>query len=104
AQKTPRLATSSAPKAQSSIGDFDLKVVILDILPLLILLVSFDLIATEREDGTLRLILAQSVSLRILLLTRAGLRAGMVTAFMIAAIMCSSIAAFPMGIPAFEWL
>jgi len=60
------------------IGDFDLKFVILDVLPLLILLMSFDLVATEREDGTLRLILAQAVSFRSLLLTRAVLRAGSV--------------------------
>jgi hypothetical protein len=39
---------------------------------------SFDLVATEREDGTLRLILAQAVSFRSLLLTRAVLREGSV--------------------------
>lgn len=79
------------------IGDFDLKFVILDILPLLILIMSFDLVATEREDGTLRLILAQTVSFRTVLLTRAVLRAGSVIAFLIAAIACGSIAAFILG-------
>ncbi len=79
------------------IGDFDLKFVILDVLPLLILLMSFDLVATEREDGTLRLILAQAVSFRSLLLTRAVLRAGSVIALMIAAVACSSIAVYVLG-------
>ncbi len=45
-------------------GHFDAAFVILFLYPLLILAVSFDLTATERERGTLRMVLAQPVRLR----------------------------------------
>ena len=45
-------------------GHFDVAFVILFLYPLLIFAVSFDLTATERDRGTLRMILAQPVSVR----------------------------------------
>jgi ABC-2 type transport system permease protein len=45
-------------------GHFDVAFVILFLYPLLIFAVSFDLTATERDRGTLRMVLAQPVSLR----------------------------------------
>jgi ABC-2 type transport system permease protein len=60
------------------IGDFDLKSVVLAILPLILVLSCFDLLATEREDGTLRLLLSQPTSFRRLLLYRAAVRGALV--------------------------
>ena len=45
-------------------GHLDLAFVVLFLYPLLIFAVSFDLTATERDRGTLRMVLAQPVSLR----------------------------------------
>jgi len=45
-------------------GQFDAAFVVLFLYPLLILAVSFDLTATERDCGTLRMVLAQPVTLR----------------------------------------
>ncbi len=45
-------------------GQFDVAFVILFLYPLLIFAISFDLTATERDSGTLRMVLAQPVSLR----------------------------------------
>lgn len=45
-------------------GHFDAAFVVLFLYPLLILAVSFDLTATERDRGTLRMVLAQPVRLR----------------------------------------
>jgi ABC-2 type transport system permease protein len=60
-------------------GHFDVAFVILFLYPLLIFAVSFDLTATERDRGTLRMVLAQPVLLRDLvagkMLTRALLLA-----------------------------
>ena len=44
-------------------GQFDVAFVILFLYPLLIFAVSFDLTATERDQGTLRMVLAQPVTL-----------------------------------------
>lgn len=45
-------------------GQFDAAFVVLFLYPLLILAISFDLTATERDRGTLRMVLAQPVRLR----------------------------------------
>ena len=45
-------------------GQFDAAFVVLFLYPLLIFAVSFDLTATERDRGTLRMVLAQPVTLR----------------------------------------
>ena len=47
-----------------AIGQFDAAFVVLFLYPLLIFAVSFDLTATERDRGTLRMVLAQPVTLR----------------------------------------
>jgi ABC-2 type transport system permease protein len=44
-------------------GQFDAAFVVLFLYPLLICAVSFDLTATERDRGTLRMVLAQPVTL-----------------------------------------
>jgi ABC-2 type transport system permease protein len=57
-------------------GPLDLAFLATFLLPLLALLLSFDLLSREREDGTLALLLSQPVSARRLTLTRAGARWG----------------------------
>ncbi|MEL7362853.1 MAG: DUF3526 domain-containing protein, partial [Bacteroidota bacterium] len=65
-------------------GAFDLAFVLLYLLPLLALALGYDLTASERERGTLRLVLAQPIPRRTLvggkLLARGGLLALLVTA------------------------
>jgi ABC-2 type transport system permease protein len=57
------------------IGHFDLAFVVLFLYPLFILAVSFDLLASEREQGTLALIGSQPVSIRALLFGKVAARA-----------------------------
>jgi len=56
-------------------GHFDLAFTILYLYPLFILALSFDLAASEREQGTLALLLSQPVSARSLLLGKSAARA-----------------------------
>jgi ABC-2 type transport system permease protein len=67
-------------------GDFDMKFAIMAVLPLILVLTCFDLVATEREDGTLRLLLSQSTSFRSLLLCRAAVRGSLVMGSLIVAV------------------
>ncbi|MEL6536033.1 MAG: DUF3526 domain-containing protein [Bacteroidota bacterium] len=52
------------------VGNFDLSFVITYLFPLLIIAFTFGLFATDREQGTLPLLLIQSVSIRRIVLTR----------------------------------
>jgi ABC-2 type transport system permease protein len=56
-------------------GRFDLAFVIVVLFPLVILALSYNMLAGEREDGTLALVLSQPVQLRTLLLAKVGVRA-----------------------------
>lgn len=56
-------------------GRFDVAFVIVFVLPLFILAVSYNLISSERENGTLQLLLSQPVTLKRLLLGQVLLRA-----------------------------
>jgi ABC-2 type transport system permease protein len=64
--------------AQMMTGHFDLAFVILYLLPLFILGVSYDLVASEKESGLLLLVLAQPVSLRMIVLAKTAVRAFLV--------------------------
>jgi ABC-2 type transport system permease protein len=75
----PTVPTTANP-VKLLIGPFDPAFVLLYLYPLLILGLSFNLVATEREDGTLRLLLSQPVSLRALLLRRATVRSAVIGA------------------------
>src|SRR5688572_5844630 len=56
-------------------GQFDAAFVILFLYPLLIFAISFDLTATERDQGTLRMVMAQPVKLRDLIAGKMLVRA-----------------------------
>jgi ABC-2 type transport system permease protein len=56
-------------------GQFDAAFVVLFLYPLLIFAISFDLTATERDQGTLRMVLAQPVTLRDLVAGKMMVRA-----------------------------
>jgi ABC-2 type transport system permease protein len=75
----PTVPTTENP-VKLLIGPFDPAFVLLYLFPLLILGLTFNLVATEREDGTLRLLLSQPVSLRALLLRRAVVRGAVIGA------------------------
>jgi ABC-2 type transport system permease protein len=60
--------------ARMMTGHVDLEFVIIYLLPLFIMAVSYDLIASERESGLLWLLLAQPVSLRTIALTKVAVR------------------------------
>lgn len=59
-------------------GRFDLAFVITYLVPLLIFGVSYNLLAAEREQGTLRMLLSQPLQLRTLVLGKLSIRAGVV--------------------------
>ncbi len=81
-------ADLGSPTRQTS-GPFDLAFVIVYLLPLVIIALTFDLLAGERERGTLALVLSQPVSLRSFVLGKALLRAacllGLVVPIVVAA-------------------
>lgn len=81
-------ADLGSPTRQTS-GPFDLAFVIVYLLPLVIIALTFDLLAGERERGTLALVLSQPVSLRSFVLGKALLRAacllGLVVPMVVAA-------------------
>lgn len=56
-------------------GRFDLAFVIVVLFPLVILALSYNMLAGERDDGTLGLVLSQPIRLRTLLLAKIGVRA-----------------------------
>jgi len=62
------------------LGHFDLAFAILYLYPLFILALGFDLAASEREQGTLALLLSQPLSARSLLLGKSAARAIMILA------------------------
>ncbi len=57
------------------VGHFDLAFVLIYLYPLLVLALSFDLVATEKEGGTLKLSLSQPLKLRTLVASKILLRA-----------------------------
>ncbi len=62
------------------IGRFDLAFATLYLFPLIILALSFNLIAAEKENGTLALLLSKPVSLQQIVLGKSSLRIGLVFA------------------------
>ena len=59
-------------------GRFDLAFVVVYLLPLVVLALTYNVVAGEREQGTLALMLATPVPARRLLLAKVGMRAGVV--------------------------
>jgi ABC-2 type transport system permease protein len=57
------------------VGHFDLVFVMIYLYPLLVLAFSFDLVATEKEEGTLKLLLSQPLKLRALVVSKILIRA-----------------------------
>lgn len=86
-------------------GQFDAAFVILFLYPLLIFAVSFDLTATERDRGTLRMVLAQPVQLRHLVAGKMIARWMLLAAPVLAipAIIAMATAAAPLRTPLVLW-
>ncbi|MEL6195900.1 MAG: DUF3526 domain-containing protein [Myxococcota bacterium] len=61
-------------------GHFDFAFVLLYLMPLLVLALCYDLTASERESGTLRMVMAQPLALRTLIGGKVFVRAGLVVA------------------------
>lgn len=64
-------------------GRFDLAFVIVYLYPLLILVLSYNLLSAEKENGQLAMVGAQPVSLRTIVLGKIALRAGVILALSI---------------------
>lgn len=88
-------------------GQFDAAFVVLFLYPLLIFAVSFDLTATERDRGTLRMVLAQPVRLRDVvagkMIARALLLAVPVTVVPILAAAAATTEVVALGTPVLVW-
>lgn len=72
-------------------GRFDLAFVVVWLFPLLVLMLSYNLLAAEREDGTLALLLSQPVSLRRILLGKALARASIAIGGFSALALCAIV-------------
>jgi ABC-2 type transport system permease protein len=73
------------------LGQFDLAFVIIWLLPLFILGLSFDILASEQENGSLRMLLSQPLTLQELALGKILLRAGVLTSVIILGLILVSI-------------
>jgi len=78
---------------------FDLAFVTVYLFPLLILVLSYDLISSEKEQGTLAMVLSQPVSLRSFVLGKLGFRAFMISALVL---VLSFLAFLLNGVDVFE--
>ncbi len=65
-------------------GSFDIAFVVIFLLPIFILAISYDLLSSEKERGTLAMILAHPISLRELLASKIVARAGVLLAGILA--------------------
>jgi len=74
-------------------GRFDLGFVIVYLFPLLILALSHDLISAEREQGTLAMVLSQSVRARALVVGKALARLGLAVALVVVPSIVGALAA-----------
>ncbi|MEM7677187.1 MAG: ABC transporter permease, partial [Myxococcota bacterium] len=90
-----------------SVGHFDLAFVLLFLVPLLVLVLTFDLTTSERETGTLRMLLTQPVSLYSILQGKLLVRA----LWIVAAVSAASLIGFAVvggfadgGLRAAVWL
>jgi len=87
-----------------SAGRFDLGFVIVFLYPLLILAISYNMLSSERERGTLAMTLSQPVPLRTLLLGKVGLRAmvvvGMAAVLSVAGALAARVPLEVPGVPA----
>jgi ABC-2 type transport system permease protein len=75
AKETVLAATELENPTRLLTGRFDLAFVVIYLYPLLILALSYNLLSAEKEHGTLALALSQPLSLKTLILAKAGLRA-----------------------------
>ncbi|EDP97051.1 DUF3526 domain-containing protein [Kordia algicida OT-1] len=66
--------TEMTSPVQLLFGSFDLAFVIIYLLPLLIIAFSFNVLASERESGTLKLLASQPIRIRVWVLQKLGLR------------------------------
>jgi ABC-2 type transport system permease protein len=69
--------------AQLASGPFDLAFVFVFLLPLVVIALGYDLLSSEREQGTLALVLSQPISPARFLATKAGVRAALVVALVV---------------------
>lgn len=81
------------------VGRFDLGFVVLYLLPLFVLALSYDLLATERERGTLAFVLVQPVSLKRVFVAKLLARLALLTAFLLLAVGAGGLAAGPSSWP-----
>lgn len=83
----------AASASRSATGPFDLAFVLVYLLPLAIIALCFDLLAREREQGTLALVLSQPVSLASFVLGKVALRALLLCAAALALALGGALAA-----------
>ena len=90
-----------------ALGRFDLAFVIVFLLPLLIIALTYNLLSSEREQGTLRLLLSQPVRLREVVLGKILLRAiviyGLILGFSLAAFSLAGFVSWGAGFDSQLW-
>lgn len=78
-----------------AVGHFDWAFVVIFILPLLLIVLSYNMLSSEKEQGTYSLLLAQPVSLRQIVLAKLSLRAALMVGFLA---VISVLSVFVLGI------
>jgi ABC-2 type transport system permease protein len=85
-------------------GNFDLAFVFIFLLPLLLIALSYNLLSSEKENGTLSLILVNHLSLKKLIFTKILFRFLLVLGFVVLLFLIGIIATnSPMNAQAFSW-
>jgi ABC-2 type transport system permease protein len=74
-------------------GRFDLAFVVVFLFPLLVIALSYNVLSAEREQGTLRLVLAQPVTLRTVLLGKLAARAAVLLLAAVVLVLAGALAA-----------
>ncbi len=83
----------TASPARRAAGPFDLAFVLVFLLPLVVIATTFDLLSSEREGGTLALVLSQPVSITTFVAGKATLRGSLLATLAVVATTLGAVAA-----------
>lgn len=88
-----------------SVGHFDWAFVVIFLLPLLLIVLSYNLLSSEKEQGTYALLRSQPITLRQVVVAKLGLRLGLLLGFLaIVMFLAIPILGIPIGQDSGLWL
>ncbi|CCH55105.1 hypothetical protein BN8_04340 [Fibrisoma limi BUZ 3] len=88
-----------------SVGHFDWAFVVIFLLPLFLIVLSYNLLSSEKEQGTYALLRSQPITLRQVVLAKLGLRLGLLLGFLaVIMLLAIPILGIPLGQDGGLWL